>query len=277
MDPSIPRTLFQSFTDTPLPAYLDPSGPPAQTSSSSSSSLIPQPIPFPLPTTRYPSSHYIQLGLATVNQGIMRLSLSNEYVYLREHTMVHLTGRDVLLAATLHLLHPIHQAFSFLPSSHFPDQTQSSSEDSTWRGYSSMLYQRVPSLPRTDLDRPFALLWFLPHGHIVKREFTDAMDYSRTFRGRSATLMRDVAADSAIKHRVQYIGLFNWDFMVLIKFPRLNLDPKLTLKQRRDNGVGDSCQIAMLEYDKESHHMRAALLGFLMEAYRDCPPVQQSH
>lgn len=75
------------------------------------------------------------------------------------------------------------------------------------------------------------------------------------------------AASYATRQRIQYVALFDWDVLVLVKF--IEMDPRLDVDDLIDNGVGDWCETTIIT---RSHEMRAALLGFLASAYQDTPP-----
>ncbi|RYC54060.1 hypothetical protein CHU98_g12149 [Xylaria longipes] len=197
-----------------------------------------------------------------------------------ENAMWHLSEGDVVRAAAMYLLHPINQALSAIPD--FASSIRCLSEQTTNGVRGDIAFNRLRSNER----RCFAVVEFKKRGIIDDNEFRraartitrtsvaqhvqDAMNMrERTFfQDNSVKLMKQAAA-YAIRNRTRYVALFNWDHLVLIRF--LGLDPRLSLKTLIGNGVGDYCEISMIKYDTGSHIMRAALLGFLVEAYQQTP------
>lgn len=75
------------------------------------------------------------------------------------------------------------------------------------------------------------------------------------------------AAAYAIALGTKHVALFNWDYLVLVKFSELDIS-KLR-DDRGTNGVGSSCKMTIIPHEGSSHQMRPALLGFLIEAFEE--------
>jgi hypothetical protein len=94
-----------------------------------------------------------------------------------------------------------------------------------------------------------------------------AMDQNRdSFYDENSGVLMKQCSSYAMTYRTQYIALFNWDSLVLVRFIRMN--PSLSTDELLKKGVGDWCQTTLIPYTNGSHTMMAALLGFLAEAWQ---------
>ncbi|KAI1299437.1 hypothetical protein F5Y03DRAFT_365968 [Xylaria venustula] len=72
----------------------------------------------------------------------------------------------------------------------------------------------------------------------------------------------------ALTHRTQYVAIFDWDFLVLIVYR--GLDSTQSAEDLYVQEAGDYCEIAIMDNrTSQSANVRAALLGFLITAYRN--------
>ncbi|KAI0468043.1 hypothetical protein F4859DRAFT_223044 [Xylaria cf. heliscus] len=217
-----------------------------------------------------------------INRGLELLATAGdspegESVHLPENTLSHLCEGDLVHAAAECLVHPIRQALSTLPA--FASSIRRSFGTKDNRSNSNISFQRMD-------ERYFAILDIQKRGVIQDDEFRDATrilteassafehvqdickyDQSTSFRQNSRKLMQR-AAVYAVTINTQYVALFNWDRLVLIRFPELNTS--VSRRVRVAKGVGDYCEISVIK-DTESKVMCAALLGFLVEAYHNIP------
>ncbi|KAI1326846.1 hypothetical protein F5Y16DRAFT_219089 [Xylariaceae sp. FL0255] len=209
-------------------------------------------------------------------------TLDREYIFLPEASMAHLSEGYVARAAAMYLIHPINQALSAIPD--FNNSIQCLSE-ATFKGVrSDITFNR---LVLGYESRCFAAVEFKKRGVIDENEFRRALrtidrkspvdklvaDAHKQkghpfFKDNSNKLMKQAGA-YAIRHRTQYVALFNWDYLILIRFP--GLDPRLDSETLGENGVGDFCELSILNYATHAHIMRVALLGFLVQAYMKTP------
>ncbi|KAI0546720.1 hypothetical protein F4679DRAFT_404219 [Xylaria curta] len=266
-------TIKQSFTKT-LPLYQNPLGV-GDTHISGSTTLETDPPRFFIPVSH---DSWVNLGLQSLG-GASRGTLEGEHISLREDAMYHHNEGDVARAAAMYLLHPINQALSAIPN--FGGSIKCLSEQSANGVRCDISFRRY----RGNQQRCFAIVECKKRGVIDDNEFRQAARTPKNsvsqhvqaamdapggsfFQRNSVKLMKQAAA-YAIRNGTQYVALFNWDRLVLIRFSML--DPRRKIKDLIANGVGDYCEIAVIKYDTGSHLMRAALLGFLIEAYQQTP------
>ncbi|KAI1738461.1 hypothetical protein F4680DRAFT_467410 [Xylaria scruposa] len=219
---------------------------------------------------------WVLSGLQSVDR--VGRELDTEYTSLRENAMCHQNESDVVRGAAIYLLHPVNQALSALLAGSI--RCLSEKGENTVRA--DIVFQRY----RGNRWRYMAVVEFKSRGVIVGHEFRQAArTITRTspvsehvrlavraggtfFGDDSKTLMKQASA-YAIQYATQYVAFFNWDYLILIRF--VQFDPRGKLRDRIINGVGDYCELSMIKYDRGSHLMRAALLGFLTEAYQQTP------
>lgn len=64
-------------------------------------------------------------------------------------------------------------------------------------------------------------------------------------------------------YKVQHVALFNWDVLVLVRFPAVNYKKSAKATAASNHKVSDDCDLTIVTDPKD---MRKALLGFLDEA-----------
>ncbi|KAI0188890.1 hypothetical protein EV127DRAFT_462073 [Xylaria flabelliformis] len=266
-------TIKQSFRN-PLPSYPNPLGV-GDTHISGSTTMDTDPPRFYVAISH---DAWVGLGFQSL-ETVNTRALENEHISLREDAMYHLNEGDVARAAAMYLLHPINQALSAIPN--FAGSIKCLSEQLMNGVRADISFMRY----RGNEQRCFAVVEFKKRGVIDDNEFRQAARTLKTpvshhvkaamnapggsfFQRNSVKLMKQAAA-YATRNGTQYVALFNWDRLVLIRFSML--DPRRKIGDLVANGVGDYCEIGVLKYDTGSHLMRAALLGFLMEAYHQTP------
>lgn len=82
------------------------------------------------------------------------------------------------------------------------------------------------------------------------------------FKGNALKLVKQASAYSE-RYRIQYVGLSDYDYLVLLRFPRL---------AQQANGnytVGPYCHVSI--FDVKNTFVRHAMLGFLVELYGHKP------
>ena len=206
---------------------------------------------------------YQDKGLGVVKD----VKLPEEYLALPEKAM-HLENEgDVRSAAALYLLHPINQVLS----AHRSDRDiRCLAEDSKAGARPDTTYSLVQNRTSTY----YAVVEFKKRGVISKSEFKSgcqaitpgisANDLRQKaplvgqdvtyFSGNAHKLMKQASA-YAVRRATQYVALCDWNYLVLIRFTEL---------KPGQNYVGDYCDIVIINQPRD---VRAALLGFLLEAY----------
>ncbi|KAI0532580.1 hypothetical protein GGR58DRAFT_507256 [Xylaria digitata] len=263
-------TIRQSFS-SPLPSY-DPIFAPGDAHLSGSSTLGTDPPKFCIEVQH---QALVQIGLDELQK--VPNEIDREYISWRENAMAHHGEGDVARGAAIYLLHPINQVLSAIPR--FAG-IECLSEKTVKRVRSDIVFNH-PRRPHDPVGRYFAVLEYKKRGTIIEKEFRDAIRTiplgNQSIRDHVATLMNQnkgsflqgnalkimkQASAYAIEHETQYVALFDWDCLVLVRFVRF--DPR-----NAGNGIGEYCEVTMVRNNRtESSKIRAALLGFLLEAHK---------
>lgn len=186
-----------------------------------------------------------------------------------EGAIFHVSEGDVVRASALYLLHPVNQAL--WACNQVAQTYMCQSEATTNRVRSDITYYKNTATGR----RAFAVVEFKKRGTINAAEFATAVRFNQaptpvqvtntvavavglpnsTYYGGNSYILMKQASSYAVTHNMQYVALFNWDCLVLIKFSQIA------------NGFcGDYCETTVIPA-AQSNIMRQALLGFLAEAY----------
>ncbi|KAG8159907.1 hypothetical protein KVR01_010544 [Diaporthe batatas] len=188
-----------------------------------------------------------------------------------EDTFAHRNEGDVVRAAALHLLHPVHQAFS-----------ARNGIGNTYRCQSEFTHQKV----RGDITyykntqqgpRQCAVIEFKKRGSIRPTEFLAAVKCNQppsaqqtqnfvqaayasrntdyTFFTDNSRILIKQAASYAVAHQIRCVALFDYDFLVFVEFNNVTA-----------NAVGDYCETTIIPVANNTI-VRPALLAFLAHAY----------
>jgi hypothetical protein len=276
-----PVRVAQSFALVPtnaLPQFNGSTGPPGVATESGESTTNTDPPRFAIPSP----TNWANRGTAFVQP--LGQSLHNQFICSREECIYHANEGDVVRAAALYLLHPVNQALC--AHQILAGTINCQSEYTANRVRSDITYYKTPPASN-GTSRAFAVVEFKKRGIIRQQEFQAAQkvlnpgqghdtnyytqaatnrDYGTFYTGSSRILMKQ-AGSYATRQRTQYVALFDWDVLVLVRF--IEMDPELDVEDLVVNGVGDWCETTIIT---RSHEMRAALLGFLASAYQDTPP-----
>ncbi|KKY32006.1 hypothetical protein UCDDA912_g08062 [Diaporthe ampelina] len=187
-----------------------------------------------------------------------------------ENAFYHQSEGDVVRAAALYLLHPVNQALS--AHNMISGTYRCQSEFTKDRIRSDITYYKNIGQPN---HRAFAVVEFKKRCSIVPGEFSRAVKFNQApnqaqinstvtlayqqpdftfFPGNSKILLKQ-AASYAVAHVVQYVALFDYDNLVLVRFNQLG-----------GGAVGDYCEMSSIPV-LNSTTVRQALAGFLYDAY----------
>ncbi|KAF2970780.1 hypothetical protein GQX73_g2768 [Xylaria multiplex] len=263
-------TIRQSFNHS-LPSYDAQLQGLVPTHMSGSSTLATDPPNF---CVEIQHQVWVKCGLDEL--GKVSRGIDGEYISRRENAMAHYTEGDVARSAAIYLLHPVNQVLSAIPR--FAGIECLSEQ--TVNGVRSDITFNYPLGSRDKEYRCFAVVEFKKRGAIIEKEFRDAIrtiplgdqsihahtaaavdEEGNSFLQGNAVKMMKQTASYAKKHKTRYVALFNWDYLVLVRF--VMFDPRNT-----KNGVGEYCEVTIVRnVGTESSKIRAALLGFLLEAH----------
>ncbi|KAK4176557.1 hypothetical protein QBC36DRAFT_378422 [Triangularia setosa] len=277
-----PVRLSQSFANVPanaLPNYPNPHGN-ANATMSGDSTRNTDPPYFSISS----QTNWHALSTAFLN-GHPATTTANhplnvESVYFPEATAHHQSEGDVVHSAAMYLLHPTNQALSSHPN--ITTRCQSEASANGIRG--DITYYRAPTQQNPDY-KAIAVVEFKKRGVIKQAEFQNTIRFQAPptqpqldatvaealalpnkketyFDGDAFVLIKQAAA-YAIGHQTPYVGLFDWDFLVLVHFSQM---------PGTMDYVGDYCELQVIPY-AQSSTMRGALLGFLAHAYQNAPVV----
>ncbi|KAL2160293.1 hypothetical protein VTH06DRAFT_1466 [Thermothelomyces fergusii] len=220
--------------------------------------------------SRWESHGMSAIGKITNNQRKAK-KFASEHLPEPERTLYHQNEDDVARSSALYLLHSINQALSLWEDEDEHILCRSEATEDMARN-DVTYFRRGPGR-----HIPFAVVEFKKRGVIKPDEFNKAIkDIDNTsisdilvnarekesatfFEGDALVLMKQ-ASSYAITYGTRHVALFNWDFLVLCYFSNLMID--------ESDDIGDYCQISIIGF-RDSHKMRLALFGFLVEAYEE--------
>jgi hypothetical protein len=222
--------------------------------------------------------------LRDIEQENLRARLDQQHINARETSMAHRNEADVVRAAGIHLLHPVHQALDLCPTIGQSVVVYSEMQEDKMR--TDVSYHKN----KNGIPTPMAIIEFKRRGTLhydkfmagpVKRVASinaenipvpteaeiDAFkkealaanhDEKTLFKGNALKCMKQISA-YAVGRGTKYCALFDYDALVLVRFD--------DYQPGRTTNVGAYCSITYIPYTNSSHLMRAALLGFLFEAW----------
>lgn len=280
----MPTKIIDSFSQS-LPSYDNPNLPGSVAVTASGQSTISSDAPkFAI---AIPVGTYVSIGKEAVQKTPTKNRLGQGCLSDRDETIRHISEADVARSSALYLIDPVNKAFAAV--SEFAHKIQCMSEygiQTAVRG--DLVYcKTTPSHPKK--GRPFAVIEYKKRGAIDPSQFDHArkiVDDTHTqqhwveraavsdpedltfFTGNAKTMMKQ-AVSYATKLGTQHVVLFDWNYMVLVRFTELKLD--LPKKELVKQGAGVKCEMSRIGCSQKSEVARSALLGFLMEAYRQTP------
>ena len=264
-------TLFQSFSAS-LPTFqnINP------TAHLDASENVTAATGINAPKFATKAAGYYLIGKTIISAAHVQTLLQSLYLAPVDPTTTHFSTADVFRSASVYLLHPVNIALS----AYQPGGVRCMSETSASNTRIDALY--LAGSP----DRVFAVLEFKRRDVLKVNEFKLATKTATTdaqvqalvqtasnrpgasfFAGNALKIIKQ-AARYAIQHGTQYVALFDWGFLIMIRF--VDLDVTQDDDTRVANGVGTRCTIDMVSL-LHSMKMRASLLGFLSEAYDNTP------
>jgi hypothetical protein len=266
-------TLFDSFS-TQLPNVQN-GNPEPYPSASESGTIAARTDAPPMFATK--AAAYALVGNNIIGAAQIQTTLQNLYLAPTDQTMIHYNEGDVVRSASVYLLNPVNVALSV----HQSNRVRCVSETSANKMRTDILYRRISGSGGP--NRTFAILEFKRQGVFAVDDFRSAtkpatqiasFEQKASNRPESTYFMDNAlkvikqAAAYAIQHRTQYVALFDWGLLVMVRFVDLDLskdDDTLV-----DDGVGTRCTLDLVPLAR-SQTMRLALLGFLAEAYDNTP------
>ena len=276
---------FANVATNALPAYPNPHGNSHANMSGDSTRDTDPPYFSITAQPRHPvHQNWDALGTAAVANipGIAAAAhaLNRELIYLNEPATYHNSEGDVVRSAAQYLLHPVNQVLS----SHAGALMRCQSEATANRVRSDITYYRGPNA-QNPAFKAFAVVEFKKRGVIKQTEFAATIRHrvqpsaaqvqatitaalataNETYFGGDALVLIKQAASYAIAHRTPFVALFDWDFLVLVHFTQMAITADIT-------DVGSHCELDIIP-NAQSQRMRAALLGFLADAYNNAPIV----
>jgi hypothetical protein len=271
--------LSASFA-TALPTYPNPHG--AAEASISGQSTVNADAPyFSIPAQPVHAIHrdWAALGRAALanipNINVPAHPLNKEFLYFSEGATHHNSESDVVRSAAMYLIHPINQVLASTPGVSIRCQ----SEATIGKVRSDITYFRGPT-PQNSEFKSFAVVEFKKRGVINSAEFRNTFKYTapptddqaqktkelaakqtgESFFQKNSWVLIKQAASYALSHNTPFVALFDWDFLILVRFTRM---------VAMDN-AGDYCELEIIPFNQSSK-IRAALLGFLTHAYNHAP------
>lgn len=214
-----------------------------------------------------------QIPANSQNPNVPGVTIDTEQISGKEDAFYHQHEGDVVRAAAIYLIHPVNQALSTHPN--IMSTYKCLSEAATNRIRSDITYYKFTQQG----TRPCAVVEFKKRGVIIENEFRAAakvqqpptaqqadafiqqamqarLEENTFFQGNSRILLKQ-ASSYALEHNIKHVALFNWDFLVLIRFSQLD---------KANDFAGKYVETTVIGLN-DSANMRKALLGFLVEAY----------
>lgn len=281
-----PRTIeegLRAVNKIPLPEYPNPLG--KQTISELGSTTGKHPAPavaIELKTSVWTGiGDELLLDISKALQAGQQLKprLDEQYIDEKEISMVHSNEADVVRAAAIHLLHPVHQALDLCPSLNKSIMVRSEVQQHKMR--TDISYFKI----KNGSPVPMAIIEFKKRGVFYESQFRSAFKTVTTstqnvpqptaaeiqawttaaaaktskslFEQNSLKGMKQISA-YAVDRKTKYCALFDYDALVLVRFDHFTPGQP---------NVGKYCSVTFIPYQGHSHEMRSALLGFLTEAW----------
>lgn len=220
--------------------------------------------------------------LRDIEQGNLKSRLDKQYINEKEVSMAHSNEADVVRAGAIHLLHPVHQALDLCPTVGQTVMVYSEVQQNKMR--TDVSYHKI----KGNIPTPMAVIEFKRRGILHHDKFMvgpvkkigstanppqptkveiDAFVKEATatnkkektlFQQNALKCMKQISA-YAVDRGTKYCALYDYDALVLIRFD--------DFQPGKSADVGQYCSITYIPYTTGSHLMRAALLGFLFEAW----------
>ncbi|KAJ4420824.1 hypothetical protein N0V82_004119 [Gnomoniopsis sp. IMI 355080] len=273
-------TLYSSFREevlvlTPAPTLYIP---PIDLSKKGSSTQCAR-----APVVWFPrkEAEYIQLALQTIETQDVKDELRRSYLPAPYVPCVLRSETDIVQASVLWLLHPVVKALQ----AQFPN-VQCAAEVTV----DDCRCDALISIG----GRSIVVIEYKNRGNIRWSDFAsgEIQDFSKNNRqairqrildGRkkdeksdmqhNAVCLTKQAAAYATKWYVRYVALFDWDHMFLWNFAGMNFQPSQSSAATRGRGgpalAPGHADWAFGTYVRDRRDYRSALLGFVMEAYRN--------
>jgi hypothetical protein len=225
-----------------------------------------------------------QLVLKDIKDGRLTRMIDEQYINEKEISMVHRNEADVVRAAAVHLLHSVNQALDLCPAVGQSMVVHSEAQQNRMR--TDVSYSKIIN----GTPKPMAIIEFKRRGILHDNEFMkgpvkkkvatatstniplptpaeikkwedEAKSANSTektlFKRNALKCMKQISA-YAVDRNTKYCALFDYDALVLVRFDQ---------HDQTQNSVGNYCTITYIPYTNSSQFMRAALLGFLFEAW----------
>ncbi|KAK4031439.1 hypothetical protein C8A01DRAFT_42103 [Parachaetomium inaequale] len=281
-----PHTIEQALrkgNNIPLPHYDSPAG----NQKVSELGATTGKYPAPAVAIELKASEWTDIGdevLLDINQALqagqqLTPRLDEQYINEKEKSMAHTNEADVVRAAAIHLLHPVHQALDLCPTVNKSIMVRSEVQQNKMR--TDISYYKIINGTPT----PMAIIEFKKRGVFYYDQFKKAFKtvaagatnppaptsneknvwkaavankkHKTLFEDNALKGMKQISAYAVDRH-TKYCALFDYDALVLVRFDDYS---------RGKTDVGTYCSLTYIPYTAHSHEMRSALLGFLMEAW----------
>lgn len=274
-------SILESFDKFP-PQYLrlqDQQNP--QASISGQSVLRQEPPAFAI---KQDHEYWIRLSNEVLNDPNIQKILREEYISKRDPSTRHFNEADVVASIMPYLMYPVFRAMWAKYGDEFGRRLEMYHDhvkgDMTF-GYGKLdkgIPHAVLEMKRRGVIRPHqfedAQRWSLhdsENPNTTERQkqvetakiLKEAKENGKTspshettlFEGNALKLVKQASA-YAVKYGVQFVGLCDYDYLVLLRFPLLAKD------DRGDYTIGSYCHVTI--FDVRETPVRRALLGFLL-------------